>query len=111
MAASDHLSNVQFMSVEDLSYPNVKIDDKKAKTLSDAKNEEGRYHDVMDKTYEEAHEEGLHRSIESHGVQTPVTLSKQDGQLTLVDGHHRIATAQRHLPPDTMIPVKFESNK
>ena len=100
------LSRTQFKTVEALTYPTVKLDDERAQTLSSKKTEASRYHDVMDQMYKEAQDEGLHRSIEEHGVHTPLIVNKKT--MTLEDGHHRLAVAQRHLPPDTKLPVVFK---
>lgn len=95
------------MSVDDLSYPNVKIDDSFAKRMSKEKTPEGRYHDVMEQTYDEARAEGLHHKIERNGVTTPITLTQKKGQTMLLDGHHRLSVAQRHLHPDSLVPVEW----
>lgn len=97
----------KFMTVDDLSYPNVRIDDSRAKRLSKEKTAEGRYHDVMDQTYEEARDEGLHHKIERNGVMTPITLTQKKDHTLLLDGHHRLSVAQRHLHPDSLIPVEW----
>lgn len=50
----------------------------------------------------------LYESIKAQGVKKPVTVRKgANGQLMLMDGHHRVASAH-HINPNMPIPVYFE---
>lgn len=52
--------------------------------------------------------DNLYENIKNNGVRDPVRVRRgQNGQMMLMDGHHRVASAH-HINPEMNIPVYFE---
>jgi len=67
---------------------------------------EGGPRSLMNKKYREAQASGLADKIQQQGVKEPVHLwHNTNGTKTLIDGHHRLAVAQR-LGKNTLLPVE-----
>jgi hypothetical protein len=68
--------------------------------------------DLWDRKLDEAHEGNLARSIEEHGVKSPIRLGSIRGSMGLpqiVGGHHRLAV-QTDLDPHELIPVLHDTD-
>lgn len=81
-----------------------------AKELHSEKIEKGDQFDgeshgqLMRTKLNETYESGLLHDVKQHGVQEPVDLVVGEGRKVLMEGHHRVAAANR-VNPESWVPV------
>jgi ParB-like nuclease domain len=67
---------------------------------------EGGSRSLLNKKYKQSEASGLASDIQKNGIQQPVSIFHDDnGNKTLIDGHHRLSVAKK-MGPNTLIPVQ-----
>lgn len=114
MSASDHISPKLFMLAKDImnlstSDSRMNLPMSENRGMTQKKLRESMYGPEHG-THGEYAEEGdttLFNSIKEHGIISPVHIKQQDdGNHSLIQGHHRVAVAN-FLNPLTPVPIKF----
>jgi hypothetical protein len=74
----------------------VKLNDHKYKLYASAK---GNDSELLKLKYQEAEKDGLLKDILKNGIKNPIEIKIDDnGNQTLIKGHHRLAIALKHFP-------------
>ena len=77
--------------------------------MGDLRTGQQKRHLMASKTRENK-KSGLDESVKQFGVQKPLNIYHEDGNMRVDDGHHRLAAAMRH-HPDSLIPVQHTDAK
>lgn len=65
---------------------------------------------MWDQKLSQSIDRGVADSVAQEGVREPVTVGmERDGSVTMLDGHHRLATALA-INPDMRVPVDFDDS-